>query len=144
MTTSTTTKGAATALRCSERTIRRLIKSGVLETVGEGHGRLITRESIERHIDERNLDIEADNPLNVSACPPQTFTMEKLLRSLAPLTLPDAAARKLGVPADEFGTLMQNGSIPAIVIGQRRYVPRRWLAGMLMQADGLQPAGGKR
>lgn len=134
----TTTRGAAEALGIGDRQVRRLIKAKRLDVTGSGQGRRITWESIERYREEvRKADISPDMSLRMSASSVQDRTMEKLIRTIPPLSQPRSAARRLGIATAVLEDLLRTGQAPSIVIGAERFVPRHWLVDVLAQANGF-------
>jgi hypothetical protein len=66
--------------------------------------------------------------------------VEQILKRLPALSSPQATARRLGIPPAQVDRLINAGSIPAISLGESRFVPARWLARTLAEAYELLPS----
>lgn len=139
-----TIHSAAALLECTDHQIRRLIRQGTLQATGAGVDRRVSEESVKKYIERRKkTDIWADGPSTASVEPSYKQAAMKILKDLPALSAPRDAAKRLGLSEAHLQRLIQNRSVPVIVIGPDTFIPAGWLASILSGAFqvGFQPAG---
>jgi excisionase family DNA binding protein len=137
-----TTRGAATALGCSERQIRRLLSSGKLKAEGSGNERRITAASIDAYRAQRRFsDLSADMSSPSEADLGYRRAVQKLTKSLPALSQIGATARRLGIPEPLLRREIESRAVPSVAIGEHLMVPRFWLVEKLAQAQGFSRNG---
>lgn len=132
---------AAQRLGCSERTVRRYVRDGLLKTVGEGQRRQVLLASI-REFNEKKLDRgsgqiakTAANALTLAASwLYRRHEMKHRIAKIRPLSTSRQAARELGLPVAQVESLMASHDIPSIKIGPCQFVTAGWLGKVLSQA----------
>src|SRR4051812_20638868 len=117
-----TASRAADLLAISDRQVGRLVAAGRLKSVGKDEDRRILVSSIEQYQAERRNqpDIQPDMSFSTSVDSEQDRLMQKLIRTLPPLSAPARAARRLGISAGELEGLLNAGHVPVIAIGPNR------------------------
>lgn len=111
-----------------------MVRDGRLRFIGSGQARKITIESIESFC-ERFCDKPTTQPLSVSwVSAHHEIKMKRKIQRLPALSTAEQTARLLGLPLAQVELGIKNRGIPAVKIGDRRYVKAAWIGRVLCEA----------
>lgn len=143
----TSVRRAGEALGCSTRQIFSLLKDGRLQGLKQGNRRMVLLASIDSYRGEKNSEVYREVHGTLHGDLGHKGTVERIIKTLPALSQPHMAARRLGIPPQQFNSMIDRGTVPVIRLGSEQFVPAHWVASLLARAYNvplIEQKGGAR